>query len=241
MKRIKFYCISFIVSFLIQVDAFSKEKIRFGTFSIPGLVINEEQGVFVDLTQAIAKRAHLNIEIVVKPRKRILKEFSEGKADVFFPALDVDFPSGKEWIKSEGAIFKKRDFVFTRKGESPINTIKGLEGKRVGITLGYPYAKELTENSLIKFDTTGSDILNALKLVNNRIDAFVVEEKAGLKAFQMKGLIDKVQYDPTAPISEMRDYYVFQNSEKGKRLAEIISRILNEMKSDGTYNQIISK
>lgn len=241
MKIIK-KCGFFVLLFcLIQGSVFAENEIIFGTFPIPGLVIDENNGIFVELTKEIAKKENLDIKIIIKPRQRILKEFMEKKVDVFFPALDVDFTNPNEIIKSKEPLSVKRDYIFTRKGEEFIKTIKELEGKMVGITLGYPYSKELKENSLVEFDEARNDETNVLKLLKKRIDAFVVEEKAGLKAFKEKGEMEKIQYDPSMPISEMRSYYVFQNNEKGKKISEIISKALSEMKKDGTYDMIRSK
>ena len=241
MKRIEFFWYFLIVFFIIQVNAFGGDKIIFGTFPIPGLVIDEKHGALIELTRAIAERANFDIEVIVKPPKRILGEFIGKKTDVLFPALDVNFSNPYEIIKSEGALYTKKDFIFTRRGEPLLTTIKDLEGKLVGLTLGYPYSKKLTENCMIRFDMALGDTNNVLKLINKRIDAFVAEESTGLVALQKKGLIEKVQYDPTSPISETRDYYAFHNNEKGQKLAKVISRILSEMKKDGTYAKIINK
>jgi len=66
-------------------------------------------------------------------------------------------------------------------------------------------------------------------------------EVAGLKAFESKGMTDRIQYDPASPLSEMEVYYAFQNTEKGKKLAAIFSEILGEMKKDGTFSKIMNK
>ncbi len=240
MKKLVLYTL-LTVFCVINTDSFGEEKIRFGTFPIPHLVLDENHGNFVELTRTISERAHFDIEIIVKPAKRTLRDFQQNKTDAIFPALDVNFSSENRPVKSDELIFLKKDYVFTRKGEPFLKTIKDLEGKRVGITLGYPYVKELTENPLIKIENASRDELNVLKLMGKRYDAFVVEEVAGLKAFQSKGVTDKIQYDPASPISEMDVYYAFQNTEKGKRLSRVLSKVLGEMKKDGTYSKIISK
>ncbi len=243
MKK-KFYYsfVSLIILCLFNSYSFGEDKvIKFGTFPVPQLVLDENHGNFIELTRTIAERAHLHIEITVTPTKRALFNFGEKKNDVLFPAVDQFFSPGNEPVKTDELIFIKKDYAFTRKGEPLLKTIKELEGKRVGITLGYPYAKKLTENHLIELDMAKNDEINVLKLIAKRIDVFVVEEVSGLKAFQSKGVTDKIQYDSSAPISEIDVYYAFQNTEEGKKLAEIISKVLGEMKKDGTYSTIMSK
>jgi len=217
------------------------EIVKFGTFPVPHLVLDENHGNFIELTRTIAQRAHLDIEITVTPPKRARFNFGEKKIDILFPAVDHFFSPEHQPIKSDEPLYIKKNYAFTRKGEPLIRTIKEMEGKRVGITLGYPYAKKLTDNHLVELDMAKSDEINVSKLIAKRIDAFVVEEVSGLKAFQSKGVMDQIQYDPSSPTSKMNVYYAFQNTGKGKKLAKIVSKVLGEMKKDGTYSTIMSK
>jgi len=231
-----------IVSFLFSPYSFGEDKsIKFGSFPIPHLVLDENHGNFIELTRTIAERAHLDIEIVVTSTKRARFNFREKRIDVLFPAVDQFFSPENKPVRSVEPLFIKKNYAFTRKGGPLIKTVKDMEGKRVGISLGYPYAKKLTENHQIQLDMAKNDELNVLKLMGNRIDVFVVEELSGMEAFQSKGVTDKIQYDPLAPISEMDVYYAFQNTEKGKKLAEIVSKMLEEMKKDGTYSKILNQ
>ncbi|MCP4105216.1 MAG: transporter substrate-binding domain-containing protein [Desulfobacteraceae bacterium] len=238
MKRFTLYIILAVLS--INSVCFG-ETITFGTFPIPKMVLDENHGNFIELTRAISERAGIDIEIVVKPTKRTIQNFKLNETDVLFPALDVNFSPENQPIKSGELLYVKRDYIFTRKGDPLLRSIKELECKKVGITLGYPYARKLTGNSLIEFDMAHCDEINVLKLTNKRFDAFVVEETTGLKAFQDKGASDEVQYDPDSPISEMDVYYAFQNTKKGKWLAEVVTIVLSEMKQDGTFSEIIDK
>ncbi len=237
MKKFTFY--SLLIIFCMNSVCFG-ETITFGTFPIPKMVLDEKNGNFVELTRVLSQRAGLDIKIIVKPTKRTIQNFQLDEIDVLFPALDVNFSPGNEPIKSGELLYVKKDYVFTRKGEPLLKTIKDLECKKIGITLGYPYARKLTGNPLVEFDRAHSDELNVLKLMSKRFDAFIVEEVTGLKAFESKGATDKIQYDPDNPISEMDVYYAFQNSRKGKRLAEIVTIVLGEMKQDGTFYEIIN-
>jgi polar amino acid transport system substrate-binding protein len=205
------------------------------------MVVDDQHGVFVELTRTIAERANLDIEIIVVPVKRALAYFNVQKFDVLFPGLDVYFPPENPPIKSEELITVKHDFVFTRKGTPLLSTLQELEGKRVGITLGYPYARALIENPLIMLEEAPADENNTKKLIAGRIDAFVVEERTGMQAFINTGLHDEMQYDRTSPIAHQNVYYAFQNTDGGKQLAEIVSRTLSEMKADGVYAEIMRK
>ncbi len=238
MKRLVFFSVV-LVSMLFCVQSFGAEKIKFGSFPIPLMVVDEQNGVFIELTKTIAQRANLEIDFLIAPPKRTVGAFLANKIDVLFPALDINFPEGITPIKSKELIYLKTDFVFTKKGTRMLKSLIELEGKKVGITRGYPYARELINNNLITIDVANSDDLNVRKLMKGRIDAFVVEEKSGLASFAAEGKKDDFQYDPAVPMSKQNVYYAFQNNEKGKKLENIVSKVLGEMKQDGTFDKIM--
>ncbi|QDG77536.1 ABC transporter substrate-binding protein [Labrenzia sp. PHM005] len=216
-------------------------KLRIGTFVIPLMVVDEENGIFIELTNEILKRANLEADIILMPPKRTLLYFSTKDVDVIFPALDVFFATGVKYTKPTEIFYEKEDFVFTRKGEELLRIVPELEEKYVGITRGYAYAPELMENRFIHIERANTDEQNAHKLITGRMDAFVVEEHSGLKAFKNTGLEDKVQYDPNTPLSRQDVFYAFQGSNEGQALAVRFSDALRSMKEDGTFASIMNK
>ncbi len=225
---------------IIVTWSFSQaETITLGSFPIPLMVVDEDHGAFVDLVKEAVQRQGLDIRFIITPPKRTIKHFLEGKIDAVFPALDVNFADGIEVEKSE-PIYQKVDFVFTVKGKPQLKIIQDLEGKKVAITRGYPYARQLTENNMIILDMANSDETNAKKLMKGRVDAFVVEEKSGLQAFKTLGLLDKVQWDQNVPLSKQKVYVAFHKNHKGKLLAGKISESIRAMKADGTLANIMA-
>jgi polar amino acid transport system substrate-binding protein len=232
-----------IIVFLSLVNgiSYAKEKITFASFPIPMMVENESSGVFIKLTKEIARRGNMDIRIVVYPTKRSINLFIKKKVDVLFPTLVGIVPANIKVINGKESIYVKRDFIFTKKGSTMLRSIQDLEGKKVGLTRGYPYFKGLIQNDRITFERVNSDEANTRKLIKNRINAFVVEERSGLKAFKKTGLFDNMQYDPTTPVSKQRVFYMFQSTKKGKRLEKIVSGVMREMKKDGSFGKIMSE
>lgn len=237
MKRM---AVALFASILLAAPgAFAASKIKVGTFPIPLMVESENKGVFVDLAGEISKRVGQLFEISVMPPQRTVEDFLGGKLDVMFPALDVMFPPDKTPLKTKELIYVKEDFAFTKKGSPMLKSIGDLEGRTVGVTLGYPYVRELMDNAKIKFDKGNTDEANAQKLAAGRFDAFVVEEKSGLQAFKKTGTEGAIQYDPKTPLSRQDVYFAVGKGNPA--LAEKISRALAEMKSDGTFAKIMSR
>ena len=223
-----------VLLFFSAEGAFAK-KIKLGTFQIPLMVESSEKGLFVDLTKEIAKRAGVEMEIVVTPPARTADQFAKNEIDGWFPGLDVTMP--KTPAKS-APIYIKTDFIFYKKGKEA-KSIADLKGKTVGITNGYPYDKAVTGSTSFKLETAAEDVYKMKKLGAGRIDAFIVEEKTGLKAKEQSGEKD-ILYSSADPVSKQEVYYAFQNTDEGRQLAEKFSKAIKEMQQDGSFGKIMA-
>ncbi len=205
------------------------------------MVEDENNGLFIELTREIAKRSGVNPVIKVMPIKRAIALFVNGKIDILLPALDSYFPGDFQTriIRSE-AIFEKKDYIFTLKKDPIFRTIKDLEGKTVGIVVAPAYPRELIENKKILFEGVETDLTNARKLLKGRFVATVIEEKSALKAFEKLKALDKIQYDEKHPVTRQNAYYAFHNTEEGRKIAELISNTIIEMKEDGSFLKIFT-
>lgn len=210
----------------------------FGTFPIPLMVESEQQGIFIDLTRALAAEAGLDIHITVFPAKRALSEFEQGNLDGLFPALSVTMPVAYERSLS---IYSKDDFAFTLKGQPVLSTPEQLQHKRVGITAGYPYSPLLTGQPGIQFMSANTDIQNVQMLLAGRIDVFVVEEHSGLRALEQAGAVSRVQYDPARPLSRQDTFYAFRADQEGHILAGQINAALQRLQDSGTLANIMAR
>jgi polar amino acid transport system substrate-binding protein len=212
-------------------------QFKIAGYPIPLMIENANSGLFVEIVKELISRTGQDFEVVVYPAPRTVASFHAGEIDAFFPALDVLIETDKAATEP---MYVKKDFAFTRTGEPEIRSIQELAGKKVGITAGYPYVKELTANPAITLDVGPNDLANAAKLSAGRIDVFVVEEKTGLAALAQSG-VDNVTYPADSPISEQNVYIAFQATEVGKAQAEAFSKALLEMQQDGTFGKIMQR
>lgn len=216
--------ILFLISILFSVSSFAAQEIKLGTFKIPLMVESKTKGKFIDMSNKIAKKAGLKLIYKIYPPKQTVHKFALKEIDCFFPALDVMLPGPT--YKSE-VVYIKKDFIFT-KGKQEVS-LSDLKGKRVGLTLGYPYTKEITEIPGVKFDLAHSDESNVKKLLASRIDYFIVEEKSGLKAVEKHGQ-GQIHYNPSTSISKQNVYYACNDEE----ITEKLSKAIREMIADGS-------
>jgi len=226
-----------IAAVLLMATA-AHAAVALATFPIPVHVENENKGLFIELTREVARQTGTDININVLPPLRAVHGFFDGSQAALFPALDVTFAPGQPITRTAESIDCKEDFVFTKKGNPMLKTLDDLKGKHVGITRGYPYAREVTDNKEMVIETATSDETNIRKLIAGHLDAFVLDEKTGVKAFEELGLAAQMQYAPKEPVSRQDVYYAFQNTPDGKALAAKFSHALAQMKASGRYQQI---
>lgn len=211
----------------------------FATYAIPVHVEGPTKGLFVQVVQeavALAKMSAVQVEVYAP--QRAVRSLAAGESDALFPALDVHFEPGKPVVRSSEALDCKEDFVFTRKGTPAFSTLEALRGKHVGITRGYPYSRAVTDNTSFVIEEAMSDETNIRKLVAGRIDAFVLDEKTGVKAFEALGLTADMQYDPSRPVSRQEVYVAFKDSPEGRAMAKQFSDGLRQLKASGRYQAI---
>ena len=224
----------YVLLLLVISSQVYAKPLRFVTFTIPLMVENRDKGLVVELTKEIARRNNIEVTIDLMPPAKSFLAFSGGQAEALFPALDGDTP--KNGARSV-AFYEKVDFVFYREGH-PFSTMKDLSGKKVGLTFRYRYARDLLDNKKIHFEYSDDDVTNMKKLSAGELDAFVVEERSGLKAVQLSGA-KNIQYKASQPISKQEVFYAFQDSEEGRNLAQRFSKTIAKLKSEGVFDQIM--
>lgn len=226
---------------LVILSIFAMSQVlKVVTFPIPVMVESADKGVFIELVKSVAKKAGLKVEITVLPTKRAIGSFLSGEPDMLFPALDIQFHGQTQPTKSSEIIYVKQDFGFVKKGNNAPLTISDLKGKKIGITAGYPYSEKIVFDKSLTLEEAESDEVNVKKLVNGRIDVFIVEEKSGLGAIN-KTAPEKTSYTKESPLSKQDVYFAFQKNSNGKKFETKFSTALKEMKKDGSFGAIMSK
>lgn len=233
--HIKFMCLLLLV-FLFPAVPGEARTIKVAAVQIPLMVENSEKGLFVDLIREVGRRTKLKFEIVVVPGQRAHKMFATGLAQLLMP-----FPKGVRKIRGHftSPLIVKRDFAFVKKGQAIPRSLEDLEGLTLGITKHYTYNRQIFERPRIKLETALTDEINMRKLAKGRIDAFLVEERSGLKARDLSKA-DDVVYDNKYPIFSAEAVIVTEYSKLGEFWAAQISGTLEDMREDGTYQRIMS-
>lgn len=233
-------CLLLSASCAVFADEEAPKKLRLVSFAIPIMVEDQHHGAIIELTHAVARQAGIELEISIEPPLRAQRYFSEGKFDGIFPALEIYFPY-HPYQRTRRLITHKRDFIFSNIKQPVYRSLSELKGKRVGVTRGYAYPQKMMQGLGIIMDPADSDEANAKRLSLGRVDAFIVEERTGLKAFFDSHVHKKIHYCANCPILESEVFYAFADTPEGKQWAEQFDRALAELEAAGTHAEIFSR
>ncbi len=207
---------------------------RLVTFPIPLFVEGKEKGSFLKLTEEIAARSQTKFKVDILTSNKAKLAFSNGKAEGYFPGMDNSVP--KDALKSI-PFYVRTNFIFYR-DKTPYKTFKELYGKNVGLTFRYHYPAEIQENSQVKFIYADDDVANMRRLADGTIDAFIVEERSGLRALELSK-VRGINYSRENPVSNQDCYFAFRNDDDGRSLLKEFNSVLEKMKADGSLQKVL--
>lgn len=126
--------------------------------------------------------------------------------------------------------------LFVKKG-SPVTSIKDLDGKKIGVTLGTTYETWVRTNMASADVRTYKGVPDMiLEISTGRIDGFITDKIVGALAIKEKGvpiaLVGDLLYEEKMGIALRQD-----NPE----LKAAMNAALADMKKDGTYETISMK
>jgi ABC-type amino acid transport substrate-binding protein len=189
------------------------------------------KGFDIDLVREIATRLELDLEIQDTPFDTIFRDLAQGKFDMVASATTIT-------EEREGAVdfanpyFAAEQSLLVREG-SDIRTVEDLAGTVVGAqngTTGADYAKEETEAENVRTYDTYDTAYNAL--VAGQIDAVIADLPAAQDAVEAKDRLEIAMQIDTG------EQYGFAFQEDADDLREAVNGALDEMRQDGTYEEI---
>lgn len=151
----------------------------------------------------------------------------------------------EKYLFSDQSYFAAQSVIIVKKGRTDIQTLKDLEGKKVGAVAGDSYTQILEEynkkngnkiNLKYTDSTSPADVLQQIQ--NGRIDAYVNDP------VMMKATIKKQGFDLDIvgePIQSDNIGIVFNKDKQGEELKALIDPILKQLKDDGTLAKLSQK
>jgi ABC-type amino acid transport substrate-binding protein len=219
-----------LLYFLLVFIPIAANGTSIGSYYIPGLVIDENNGLFVKMHREVMRRSGVKAELIIQPTKRTQRAFAYGKIDAYFPELVENLPK-KELIVSKPFWLKK--IILFSLVNSDIRDLSDLEGKIVGAVQGYSYGEKIVNNPNISLTYVKDDNANIERLRRGYIDAVIGDDNSTITAVENSQYSHLIHYDQEKPVHVLEVFYVCQKTSSGSELCKSINQALSDMKDQG--------
>ena len=191
-------------------------------------------GIDADIARAIADELGMELEIEDIAFDSIIPELTSGKADFAMAGMTVDEKRKQSVDFSE--TYAKASQRIIVKEDSDITGSADLEGKVVGVQLGTTgdiLASEMVGDENVERYNKGFEAVQAL--MQGKIDAVVIDSApATVFVEQGEGLV-------LCDEKMSQEEYAIAVKKGNTELLEKINTALNELKEDGTIDEIVNK
>lgn len=232
-----------ILSLLTFVLSLNAEKIKLITEEYPPYNYTDGQqilGVTTDIVQELFLRAKIDYELKVYPWTRgyntVLKEKNTGIFSITFTE------ERKPLFKWVGPIVPTTVSVIAKKDKGiKISSPEDFNSLKVGVVkddIGEVLLKSAGVND-DAFQEVSSPAMNAKKINADRIDVVAYEENVMKWVLKSEGF-NLDDYEVVYTLKEGELYLAF-NKETSDEIIDKCQKIIDEMKTDGTFTKFINK
>ena len=191
-------------------------------------------GIDADIAQAIADKLGMEQKVDDMDFNSIITAVQTGKADIALAGMTVTEDRLKN-VNFTDSYATGVQVIIVKEG-SAIATPDDLEGKKIGVqegTTGHIYCSDdYGEDNVIAY-TTGANAIEALK--TGKVDCVVIDNEPA-KEFVAANTGLKIL--DTEYVTE--DYAIAVGKDNDE-LLDKVDKALNELKEDGTIQQIVNK
>lgn len=190
-------------------------------------------GIDAEIAKAICDKLGYKLVIDDMDFDAIINAVKTGKVDFGMAAMTVT-EERKQSVDFTDPYTSSVQVIIVNDHNSPVASAADLDGKTIGVqlsTTGDIYVSDLSNVKVERF-TKGADAI--LALTKGEVDAVVID-KDPAEAFAKKNLGTKILDDPF----ENEEYAICL--KKGSELTEKFNTVLNDLKADGTVDDIIKK
>ena len=196
------------------------------------------EGFAVDLVREVFKTKAIEVELVVMPFSRCMRDAEVGLVTGCFDAtITSDNKSRYHWHKTP--LFHEGLAIFGRSSETRTDlSVDDLHGKAVGVTNGYTYPTEFMEDERIQKVTTTSDANLLQMLVAGRVEYILINTMPGyLRAGQDPEVRGKVKQ--VGMVSMDGFWIAFSKIDpKGEAMATLFEQALTDFIRSGRYQEM---
>ena len=196
---------------------------------------DQPTGIDVDIAKEVAKKMGLELKVDDIAFDSIIPELVSGKADISFAGMTVT-EDRKQSVDFTQTYAKASQMIIV-KNDSSIAGPDDLKNKRIGVQQGTTgdLFSSTVEGATVERYNKGMEAVQAL--VQGKVDAVVIDEqpaKVYVKEVQGTKVLDAVAKQDT-------EEYAAAVKKGNTALLNNVNKALDQMKADGTIDQIIAK
>lgn len=220
-------------------EILTRGKILVGTeATYPPMEFLDENGNFagfdIDLAKEIAADLGVEVEFINIPWEKLFEAVIEGKVDMAISSITIT-PERMEILNFSDPYFNAGQVIVTKK-ETPIEGVRDLQGKVLGVqrgTTSEEEAKKHTDPSLVKSFPNYELAKEALK--NGEVEAIIIDYPAAL-AMVAKEKNFKIVGPPFT-----QEFYGIAIQKGQEVLLERVNKTIKKLKQSGTIQALEEK
>ena len=249
MKR---FSLSVLALILLTTPVWAAEALTivadndFAPYSM--MIEGQPAGIDVEVLTEAARRADIDLNIVLKPWEELVSMVKNGECDG--AAALFRTPEREKYALFMDAVpVHLSDYViFTKIGNTFVfKSCEDLRGKVIGVVTGISLGDEFEAakaDGIVQVRDY-PEIIDAVRgLLDGEIDGFVGNIDVTYYQLKPMGMTSSIMYLPKKIVEDKPAYVVLSRGSALKDKAQVARRIehaLNQMKLDGTYNTIAKR
>ena len=209
-----------------------------GYFPFTFVQQDQLQGFEVDVMNAVAEEAGLEVEFVTMSFSGLVGALDSGRIDTIANQITITPEREAKFVFTQPYVIDGAQVV-TRKGNDAISGVEDLGGRTVAVNLGSNFEqllRELPNADEITIKTYESNIAQDTAL--GRVDAFVMDRVSSAQLIKESPLPLELA---GAPFSEIRNALPFRSDDAGTALRDRVDAALTTLRENGTLTEISQK
>lgn len=191
-------------------------------------------GFDIDLINKIGEKIGKEIKIKNIAFDGLLPALQAKKIDLIIAGMTVT-PERENFVNFSDNYFVANQVIIVPENNNDIKTLDDLKGKKTGVVLGYTgdlIVSKLPEVEKIQYNSAPMTIM---ALTSGKIDAMILDSAPAESYVQKNKGLKIVKVDAE------EEKYAIAASKDNVKLVEEINNALKEIKSEGTYDELIIK
>ena len=191
-------------------------------------------GFDIDLINEIAKIMKQDIEVVDMAFDGLLPALQSKKIDIIIAGMTAN-EERKKFVNFSEPYYNSQQSILVHKDNNDIIGFDSLEGKNVGVVLGYTGDLIVSEMSNVNSQKYGATSEAVIALKSKKVDAVVLDYEPAKQYFNQNDDLKLIITD------SVNEEYAIAMRKEDTELLKKVNDALNTIKENGTYDMLIEK